>query len=184
MCVRSFLFLLQTINDKWLLRISMAAAVMPRTEPNHVQRPRIIFVMTVNIRTTARPAAPLLDIFARTPDKCTYPNGVLNLGRDSASLFSLGFIHHDGIKHKFRRLVKRPFIAYTWQMASRDPNRKRALRRAIAAAGGLDRIAKPLGITMQAVSSWKEVPPLRVLAVEKISGVSRHELRPDLYPVE
>jgi DNA-binding transcriptional regulator YdaS (Cro superfamily) len=69
-------------------------------------------------------------------------------------------------------------------MNSRDSRRKRALRRAIAAAGGLDRIAKPLGITMQAVSAWQEVPPLRVLAVEKITGISRHELRPDLYPVE
>lgn len=59
-----------------------------------------------------------------------------------------------------------------------------ALSKAIEAAGGLAELAKPLGITPQAVSQWDEVPPLRVLAVERISGVSRHELRPDLYPVE
>lgn len=62
-------------------------------------------------------------------------------------------------------------------------DRKEALRRAIKAAGGLAAVAGPLGITVQAVSQWDEVPPLRVLAVEQISGVPRHELRPDLYPV-
>ncbi len=61
---------------------------------------------------------------------------------------------------------------------------KQALKRAIEAAGGLAALAAPLGISAQAVSQWDEVPPRRVLAVEKVSGVSRHELRPDLYPVE
>ncbi len=58
------------------------------------------------------------------------------------------------------------------------------LERAIDAAGGLTKLAASLGITKQAVLQWEEVPPLRVLAVERASGVSRHELRPDLYPVE
>lgn len=57
-----------------------------------------------------------------------------------------------------------------------------ALKRAIKSAGGLAALAGPLGISAQAVSQWDEVPPLRVLAVERISGVPRHELRPDLYP--
>lgn len=59
-----------------------------------------------------------------------------------------------------------------------------ALKRAIDAVGGLSGLAGPLGITKQAVSQWDEVPPLRVIAVERLSGVSRHELRPDLYPDE
>lgn len=63
-------------------------------------------------------------------------------------------------------------------------DRKEALRRAIRAVGGLAGLARPLGITEQAISQWDEVPPLRVLAVEQASGVSRHELRPDLYPRE
>jgi len=62
-------------------------------------------------------------------------------------------------------------------------DRKEALKRAIMAVGGLAGLAEPLGISMQAVSQWDEVPPLRVLAVERVSGVPRHELRPDLYPV-
>ena len=57
-----------------------------------------------------------------------------------------------------------------------------ALRRAIDSVGGLAGIARPLGISEQAVSQWDEVPPLRVLAVERVTGVPRHELRPDLYP--
>jgi DNA-binding transcriptional regulator YdaS (Cro superfamily) len=37
-------------------------------------------------------------------------------------------------------------------------------------------------ITPQAVSQWKQVPAERVLDVERATGVSRHRLRPDLYP--
>ena len=61
---------------------------------------------------------------------------------------------------------------------------KRALKRAIAAAGGQIALSKAIGVTPSAVSQWDEVPPLRVIAVERISGVSRSELRPDLYPPE
>lgn len=58
----------------------------------------------------------------------------------------------------------------------------RALQRAKQIAGGGGVLAKSLGITAQALSQWDEVPPLRVLQVERITGVPRHELRPDLYP--
>ena len=59
-----------------------------------------------------------------------------------------------------------------------------ALKRAIEAVGGPGILAGRLGITVQAVSQWEEVPPLRVIAVERASGISRYELRPDLYPSE
>lgn len=61
---------------------------------------------------------------------------------------------------------------------------KSPLERAKERVGGQDKLAKLIGVTPQAVSQWDEVPPLRVLAVEAASGVPRHELRPDLYPVE
>lgn len=59
---------------------------------------------------------------------------------------------------------------------------KEALKRAIANSGGQAAFARAIGVTSQAVSQWKKVPPLRVLAAENISGVPRGELRPDLYP--
>lgn len=39
-----------------------------------------------------------------------------------------------------------------------------------------------VAISGQAVSQWKRCPHHHVLAVEAASGVSRHDLRPDLYP--
>lgn len=44
-------------------------------------------------------------------------------------------------------------------------------------------LAKRLGISAQAISQWRRVPVERVLEVERLTGVSRHELRPDIYPL-
>lgn len=63
-------------------------------------------------------------------------------------------------------------------------DKKEALKRAVENVGGQAKFARLIGVTAQAVSQWDEVPPLRVLAVERVSGVSRNELRPDLYPLE
>lgn len=49
-------------------------------------------------------------------------------------------------------------------------------------AGGPAALAKALGgVSSQAVSQWKKVPAERVLDVERITGISRHELRPDVF---
>ncbi len=56
------------------------------------------------------------------------------------------------------------------------------VRRAIAAAGGTTKLGRLLGIMAPAFYHWKRIPAVRVLAVEQASGISRHELRPDLYP--
>jgi DNA-binding transcriptional regulator YdaS (Cro superfamily) len=52
---------------------------------------------------------------------------------------------------------------------------------AIRNAGGPTALARLLGVTPQAVGQWKLVPPDKVLQVEQASGVSRHELRPDVF---
>ena len=60
-----------------------------------------------------------------------------------------------------------------------------ALKDAIEAANGLTGLARALGgVTPQAICQWRVTPALRVLEVERVTGVSRHRLRPDLYPIE
>lgn len=55
--------------------------------------------------------------------------------------------------------------------------------RAIELAGGTQALAEKCGVRYQAVQKWRHrIPAERVLKIEEISGVSRHELRPDLYP--
>lgn len=60
---------------------------------------------------------------------------------------------------------------------SRDPSLERALDEV-----GATVIARALSITPQAVGQWRRVPAERALEVERITGIPRHELRPDIYP--
>lgn len=66
-------------------------------------------------------------------------------------------------------------------------NMERALMRAIKAAGTKADFARLNGVTPQRVHYWveymKRLPPQFVLTTEAITGVSRHDLRPDIYPV-
>lgn len=55
---------------------------------------------------------------------------------------------------------------------------------AIKVAGGLTRLAEGVGVTTQAVWKWKragEVPLDRVIAIEKLTGIPREILRPDVF---
>jgi TorA maturation chaperone TorD len=55
------------------------------------------------------------------------------------------------------------------------------LDRAIDAAGGVAQLARKIGISQPSVSNWSKIPAQRVIAVEAVTGVSRSDLRPDLY---
>jgi DNA-binding transcriptional regulator YdaS (Cro superfamily) len=70
------------------------------------------------------------------------------------------------------------------RMSEIDQIKLEALSRAKGAVNGSSALAKALEqkITPQAISQWKQVPAERVLDVERITGVPRHELRPDIYP--
>jgi DNA-binding transcriptional regulator YdaS (Cro superfamily) len=56
------------------------------------------------------------------------------------------------------------------------------VQKAVTAAGSRAALARGLKVTRAAISLWPRVPSARVIAVENLTGVPRHELRPDLYP--
>jgi DNA-binding transcriptional regulator YdaS (Cro superfamily) len=60
-----------------------------------------------------------------------------------------------------------------------------AIDNAIRLAGSANKLACTIGVSGMAVSQWKAkgtVPSSRVLQVFSATGVTPHELRPDLYP--
>lgn len=50
-----------------------------------------------------------------------------------------------------------------------------------AKRGMISKIAADIGLTRGAVAMWQTVPAERILAIERITGIPRHELRPDLW---
>ncbi|MBK8752402.1 MAG: helix-turn-helix domain-containing protein [Candidatus Competibacteraceae bacterium] len=60
-----------------------------------------------------------------------------------------------------------------------------ALQSAVLRAGGQTHLAKAIGLKQGHIWFWLKrgrIPAERVLAVEAATGISRHELRPDIYP--
>lgn len=64
--------------------------------------------------------------------------------------------------------------------------RNKALQKVVTMVGGQSAMARLCGVKQPTVFYWlqNKTPPLRVLQIEKIANglVSKHELRPDLYP--
>jgi DNA-binding transcriptional regulator YdaS (Cro superfamily) len=58
------------------------------------------------------------------------------------------------------------------------------LKAAIDAADGMRPLARLLGITHQAIMQWEKVPAERILEIERVTGVARERLRPDLYRLQ
>lgn len=66
-------------------------------------------------------------------------------------------------------------------------NPAEALRLAVKVTGSQAAMARLLGVAQPSVWRWlhgQELPAEHVLAVETATGISRHELRPDIYPIE
>lgn len=63
-----------------------------------------------------------------------------------------------------------------------------ALQAAVAKAGTQQAMADICGVSQTAVWKWlqssKRLPAEHVLRVEAATGVSRHDLRPDIYPLD
>jgi len=63
-----------------------------------------------------------------------------------------------------------------------------ALLLAVRHQGGQSQTARNRGVTQPTVHYWlnvmKKCPPEHVIGMEEDSGVSRHLLRPDIYPLE
>ena len=62
-----------------------------------------------------------------------------------------------------------------------------ALDKAINSVGSATKLAEHLSVSAMTVSHWRQrkeglVPQARVLPIFHITGVTPHELRPDLYP--
>jgi len=61
-----------------------------------------------------------------------------------------------------------------------------ALKRAIKVAGSQTALAKALNVTQAHVWNWlnrdSQVTAEYVLSIERLTGVPRYELRPDIYP--
>ena len=65
---------------------------------------------------------------------------------------------------------------------------QKVFEQAVAIAGGQSRFARAIGCTpgnvSQLLKKGSPLPGHFVLKAEAATGVSRHELRPDIYPIE
>ncbi|MGC4026232.1 MAG: YdaS family helix-turn-helix protein [Mesorhizobium sp.] len=67
---------------------------------------------------------------------------------------------------------------------SPDDPRAIAWKKAQKRAGGNRKIARYFNISSPAVAMWRVCPPDRVIPIERLSGISRYELRPDIFGSE
>lgn len=58
------------------------------------------------------------------------------------------------------------------------------LQKALAHADSISAIARAVGTTRQNVQQWSRVPKKHVDAIAQLTGVPKHELRPDLFAAE
>jgi len=60
-------------------------------------------------------------------------------------------------------------------------DRSQVLKDVFAHYGSITALARELGITKAAVSSWKQVPIKHLFKISREAGILRAKLRPDLY---
>ena len=62
-----------------------------------------------------------------------------------------------------------------------ETRRTPELTRALEAAGGVNALARALGISSASVADWRRLPASRAKAVAELTGIPPHRLRPDLF---
>ena len=74
-------------------------------------------------------------------------------------------------------------LAYNRYMAKHNP--KAALEIAIVSIGGVAEMARRLNVPKSTVSTWLhrygKCGSTKAIAIEELTGVSRHSLRPDIF---
>ena len=58
------------------------------------------------------------------------------------------------------------------------------VERVLERAGGVNAVARKFQIRPASVSCWRRIPAERVLGLEEMTGISRHEQRPDIFGAE
>ena len=58
---------------------------------------------------------------------------------------------------------------------------RKVIELAAEKVGGVAELARQIGVTRQAVHQWQRIPAERVRDIERITGLPREFLRPDLY---
>jgi DNA-binding transcriptional regulator YdaS (Cro superfamily) len=63
-------------------------------------------------------------------------------------------------------------------------NASELIEQAAEKCGGQIGLARALGVSPQAINKWKSsrVPAERVIDFERVTGISRNCVRPDIYP--
>ena len=57
----------------------------------------------------------------------------------------------------------------------------RPLPEVFEAAGGIAALADKIGVDRTTPYTWRQVPPHHVRRISQVTGIPKHELRPDLY---
>ena len=55
------------------------------------------------------------------------------------------------------------------------------VEKAAEMSGGIVELSRQLGIKHNSMYCWNRVPAEHVLKIERITGVSRHDIRPDVF---
>jgi hypothetical protein len=90
-----------------------------------------------------------------------------------------------GAEHRYQHIADGLQFALSGLFCQETSETKimdRAIRAAVDKAGGWRPLARELGIKAQSLQNWRRIPPTRVLQIEKITGLPRTFLRPDIYP--